>query len=57
MTNTKAQQPLPLAMVDCVVGSVDDCTLVLTEVVTPVVNVLVLFVSIGTGVLWKEHQR
>ena len=57
MTNTKAQQPLLLAMVDCVVGSVDDCTLVLAEVVTPVVNVPVvfrIFVSIETEVLWKE---
>ena len=50
MTNTKAQQPLLL-------GSVDDCTLVLADVVTPVVNASVvfrIFLSIGTEVLWKE---
>ena len=43
-TNTKTQQPLPVGVVDCGVGSVDDCTLILA----PVVNVVALLVSVGT---------
>ena len=51
--NTKTQQPLPVGVVDCGVGSVDGCTLILAEVVTPVVNVVALVVSIGTEVFWE----